>query len=242
MDCLEFRRRLGAEPSTRDPAMLAHREECTACAAAHVRAQHFEHELANALNVQVPANLAERVLLAQATGQRRQFVQRRRTVFALAASIVCAIGVGGVAWQQVDAHSLPALSVAHMPGEIGTFQLTTPISAQSVLAGFAKRHIELKGALPNDTTYVQDCPVGSYKTVHLVSRVNGQPVAVLYFPNTHAARKDFKRNGWHGREVPLANGTLVMLTDRDGPHPFDAIEQSWRVAIDGPTEQRLSML
>ena len=242
MDCLEFRRRLGTEPSARDPAMRAHREECAACAAAHARAQRFEQDLAEALNVPVPANLAERVLLAQATGERRQFVQRRRAAFALAASIVCAIGIGGIAWQQVDAHSLPALAVAHMPGEIGTFQLTRPISAQSVLAGFAKRHIDLKGALPDGTTYVQDCPVGSYKTVHLVSRIDGQPVAVLYFPNAHASRKDFRRNGWRGREVPLANGTLVMLTDRGGPHPFDAIEQGWRAAIDGPAEQRLSSL
>ena len=242
MDCLEFRRRLGAEPSTHDPDMRAHREQCTACAAAHARAQRFEQELADALDVPVPANLAERVLLAQATGQRRQFVQQRRTAFALAASVVCALGIGGVAWQQVDAHSLPALAVAHMPEEIATLDLTRTIPAQAVLAGFAKRHIDLPGALPNDTTYVQDCLVGSYKTVHLVSRVDGQSVAVLYFPNTHASRKDFRRNGWRGREVPLANGTLVMLSDRDGPHPFDAVEQGWRTAIDGPSEQRLSSL
>ena len=126
-----------------------------------------------------------------------------------------------------------------MPGEISTFELTQPVAGQTVVAGFAARHVVLKGALPRDTTYVHDCPVGSYATVHLVSRIDGQPVAVLYFPHALAERKDFTRDGWQGREVPLAQGALVMLTDRGGSRPFDELEQAWRVAIDGPRELRL---
>ena len=242
MDCLEFRRRLGTEPHARDPEGLAHRDGCAACRAAWERAQAFEHALQGALDVPVPEGLAERVLLAQATGERQHTVRRRRVAFALAASLLLALGVGGYGWLQMDAHSLPALAVAHMPGEIHSLDLNQPISEVAIAAGFADRGVSLRGSAPADVTYVHDCPVGPYKTVHLVSRIDGTPVAVLYFPNAHASRKDFRRNGWRGREVPLANGTLVMLTDRGGPHPFDAIEQGWRAAIDGPAEQRLSSL
>jgi hypothetical protein len=129
-----------------------------------------------------------------------------------------------------------------MPGEIDSFRLKQPIANDAVVAGFAVRHVALKGSLPHDTTYVHDCPVGPYAVVHLVSRVDDQPVAVLYFPNKHAARKDFTRQGWHGREVPLAQGTLVMLTDRGDSHPFDGIEHAWRVAIDGPSDQQVTEL
>jgi len=242
MDCLEFRRRLGSDPQARDPDMRAHREVCAACAAAYARAQRFEHDLTDALTVGVPANLAESVLLAQATGERRQFVRRRRVLVAIAASVLCAVGIGGFAWQQVDARSLPALAVAHMPGEIDSFELKQPIAGDAVIAGFAVRHVVLKGALPRDTTYVHDCPVGPYGVVHLVNRVDDQPVAVLYFPHKKAGRKDFTRQRWHGREVPLAQGTLVMLTDRGGSRPFDAIEHAWRVAIDGPADLRVTQL
>ncbi len=242
MDCLEYRRRLGSDPHAIDPGMRAHREGCTACAAAHARAQRFEHDLQNALAVEVPANLAERVLLAQATGVRRQFVHRRRVVLAIAASLLCAVGIGRFAWQRVDARSLPALAVEHMPEEIDSLALTQPVAGQSVVDGFAKRHIALKGSLPRDTTYVHACRVGEYRTVHLVSRVGDASVAVLYFPHAQAERKDFTRQGWHGREVPLAEGTLVMLTDRPGSNGFDAIEQGWRAAIDGPAEQRVAQL
>jgi hypothetical protein len=242
LDCLEYRRRLATDPQARDVQMRAHREECASCAAAHARAQRFEHDLLNALTVEVPSSLVERVLLAQATGERRQFVRRRRAVLALAAAVLCAVGVGGFAWKQIDARSLPALAVAHMPEEIASFGLKKAIANGAVVAGFAVRHVVLKGSLPNDTTYVHDCPVGPYAVVHLVSRVDDQPVAVLYFPNKQAARKDFARQGWHGREVPLAQGTLVMLTDRGDSHPFDAIERAWRVAIDGPSDQRVTEL
>jgi len=235
MDCLEFRRRLAAEPQSRDPELRAHRESCAACAAAWERAQAFEHELLAALDVPVPAGLADRVLLAQATGERRQQqVRRRHVAFALAASLLLALGVGGYGWRQMDARSLPALAVAHMPGEIHSLDLNQPISEAAIAAGFAVRGVSLRGPAPADVTYVHDCPVGPYKTVHLVSRVDGTPVAVLYLPHKQVPQaRDFRRDGWHGRIVPLTHGTLVMLTDRGGAPHFDAVARGWRMAIDG---------
>ena len=234
MDCLEFRRRLAAEPQSRDPELLAHRDGCAACAAAWERAQAFERELLEALDVPVPAGLADRVLLAQATGERHRQTRRRHVAFALAASLLLALGVGSYGWRQMDARSLPALAVAHMPGEIHSLDLSQPISDAAIAAGFAVRGVTLRGPAPADVTYVHDCPVGPYKTVHLVSRVAGTPVAVLYLPHKQVAQaRDFHRDGWHGRIVPLQHGTLVMLTDRASAPHFDAVALGWRVAIDG---------
>ncbi|CAM5617474.1 DUF3379 family protein [Rhodanobacter lindaniclasticus] len=234
MDCLEFRRRLGAEPQARAADLLAHRDGCAACAAAWERAQTFERDLHAALNVPVPAGLAERVLLAQATGERRQHAHHRRIAFAMAASLLVALGIGGYAWRQADANSLPALAVAHMPEEIHTLDLVQPIGDPAIAAGFADRGVTLRGPTPAGVTYVHDCPVGPYKTVHLVSRVHGMSVAVLYLPHKQVKQtRDFDRAGWRGRIVPLQHGTLVMLTDHHGAAPFDAVARGWRVAIDG---------
>jgi len=233
MDCLEFRRRLAAEPQSRAAELLSHRDSCAACRAAWERAHAFERELRDALEVPVPAGLAERVLLAQATGERRHVLRRRRTAFALAASVLVAIG-GRLAWRQLDAHSLPALAVAHMPGEIRSLDLTRPIGAPAIKAGFADRGVTLRGPTPADVTYVHDCPVGPYKTVHLVSRVDGMPVAVLYVPGKRVAKaSDFHRGSWRGRIVPLDHGALVMLTNRAGTPDFGAVATGWRAAIDG---------
>jgi len=246
MDCLEFRRRLGAEPHTHNAELHAHREQCASCSAAWERVQQAESELIAALEIPVPAGLAERVLLAQATGARRQYVRRRGIALALAASLVAAVG-GSLLWRQLDARTLPALAVAHMPDEIRSLDLTRPISAQAIEAGFAVRGLQLQGPLPADVTYVHDCPVGPYRTVHLVSRVGNISVAVLYVPGKHGGvARDFHRGDWRGRVVQLQHGQLVMLTDQAGKQPFDAVAntvaQDWRVAIDGLGGPRVSQL
>lgn len=235
MDCLEFRRTLAATPQTHDPAMDAHRRECPACQAAWEQAQRFENDLLGALQVPMPEGLTERILLAQATGRRQRASHGRRVFMAMAASLLVALGIGGVAWQQVDAHSLPALAVAHMPPEIDSLNLTAPLTAQAIAAGFAGRDVALRGPVPVDTTYVHDCMVGKYHAVHLVTRRDGEPVVVLYLPDKRVAReRDFDRHGWIGRAMPLGRGSLVLLTNRGNAAPFDAVAAGWRRAIEGP--------
>ena len=87
MNCLDFRRRIGAEPRSRDPELLAHRDACKdGCAAFWQRAQRFEDDIEAAMAVPVPEGLADRILLVQATDERRRQVACRRAWMAMAAS------------------------------------------------------------------------------------------------------------------------------------------------------------
>jgi hypothetical protein len=243
MDCLEFRRLIAATPNADHAQMRAHRNDCTACATAWERAQRFEHELEQALHIPVPEGLADRVVLAQATGPRSRFTSARRTFLALAASVLIALGAGAGIWQQVDAHSLPALAVTHMQPEISSLSLTRPISEQAVAAGFAARSLTLRGPVPKGTTYVHDCILGKdIKAVHLVTRRDGEAVAVLFVPHRSISKpRDFHRDGWTGREVPLDGGALVMLTDHGNSKPFNALARDWSHAIMGPTTVGLTL-
>ena len=88
MNCLEFRRQLAVDPKTRDAVFLQHKQECPRCAEAYARAMLFEASLAEAMAVPVPENLAERILFAQATEQRKQArVNRGRWIQYAAAAI-----------------------------------------------------------------------------------------------------------------------------------------------------------
>lgn len=236
MNCLDFRRRIGAEPRSRDPELLAHRDACKeGCAAFWQRAQRFEDHLEAALAVPVPEGLADRILLAQATGERRRQVGRRRAFMALAASLLIAFTGAGLFWRQADLRSLPALAVAHMPGEMGALNLTQPITDAQVEAGFVGRATRLKGPAPAGVTYVRDCTVGPYPAVHAVTRMNDEPVVALYMPGKMIDKGgDFHRDGWDGREVPLSGGTLVVLAQGASRSTMAAVERGWRVAIEGP--------
>jgi hypothetical protein len=233
MNCLQFRRQLGAEPRSRDPELLAHRDSCAQCATFWQRAQRFEEELLSAMSVPVPEGLADRVLLMQSTGDRRRQVVHRRGWLAIAASVLIVLG-GGLMMRQTSSRSLPSLAVAHMPTELDSLALARPVPASNVAAGFAVLGLAMRGPMPSDVTYVHDCQVGPYKAVHLVTRDAGMPVVALYFPQMKTTTlDDFESKGWKGRQVPLHDGTLVVLARNPSERALDTAESDWRAAIDG---------
>lgn len=237
MDCLEFRRLIGSEPRVTDPAARAHLEACAGCRDAYARAQALDARIAGALAIAVPEGLADRLLLAQLTETR----QRQRRGFrygwlglAVAAALVVAVGVAYFRRESIGP-ALPDLVIAHVDGhERDSLKLRAPVPSADVDRAFADRGVALK-SVPEGISYVHKCPVGGLPTVHMVMPVDDKPVGVVYVTNYRAPGvSNFERVGWEGREVPIADGTLVMV----GPSAsgFDRIEHEWRDAILGPAE------
>ena len=112
MNCVEFRRQLAIDPQATAADFVQHRAECPRCAEAHARALAFENNFARALNIAVPAQLAEAILLAQTTAERRRRTNlRRASIFAVAAMLVLAVGVVGM---RVEAKPLSVQAVEHL--------------------------------------------------------------------------------------------------------------------------------
>lgn len=236
MDCLEFRRLLGSDPRVTDPEARAHMESCARCADAYARAQAFEARLSHAMSIAVPEGLADRILFAQLTGER----QRRRKGFrygwiALAAAASLAVVVGVVHRERVLERPLPELVVEHIDGaERGALQDRTPIPSAAVERAFADRGVRLQ-SVPAGIAYVHECPIGSYSSVHMVMPVDDKPVSVVYVVRHRVpAERDFQRGKMKGREVPIADGTLVLVADNTSS--FDALSHSWHDAIEGSAE------
>jgi len=234
MDCLEFRRRLGSEPRALDREAREHAAACPACADALARADAFEARLRHVLAVPVPAGLAERILdLQYAAPAAAASPRRRRIAYALAAAAVLALALGVQHVRRSAAPALGDLVVEHVNGpERAALALRAPVPAAAVRRAFADRGVELH-AVPAEVSYVRECPVGRYRSVHMVMPEGGRPVSVLYVVDHRVgAIRDFRRDAMSGREVPLARGTLVLAAPQ--PDRFDAIEQAWREAIEGP--------
>lgn len=241
MDCLEFRRRLAAEPGARDAEFLAHRDHCHAgCTESWWRAQRFERQLRGVLqSIEPRPDLAERVLLAQATSLRGRARYRWRIGLALAASLLVALIVAGYAWslRPADGGSLASMAIAHVRSEAFSLTMTRPVDATQMRPVFAERGVTLRN-VPAHAVFAADCRVGPYRAVHLVLRENGNPVTALYVVGHRIAdARDFSRAGWQGREVPIGEGTLVLLgNDSAG---FAAAERAMADAVLGalPAEQ-----
>ena len=228
MNCVEFRRQLAIDPQATAADFVRHRAECPRCAEAQARALAFEGDLSRALNVAVPAQLAESILLAQTTTERRRRTGlRRASIFALAAALVLAVGIVGM---RAEAKPLSEQAVEHLHKEEQVLALTAPVAAAEVTATFADRGIALK-QVPGGISFVAPCPVGKHRSVHLVMPAAGGPVTVIYVADQKvAAAADFERDGLHGRSVPLGNGTLILLAK--SPTEFDRVEALWRAAIE----------
>ena len=242
MECLEFRRRLSADPGSRDPEFLAHRDTCHAgCTESWWRAQRFERQLRNVLQSPgAPGDLDERVLLAQATSLRGRVRHRWQFGLALAASLLVALVVAGYAWnlRAADGGPLAGLAIAHVRSEAFSLTMTRPIDATQIRPVFANRGVTLHD-VPTHAVFAADCRVGPYRAVHLVLRENANPITALYVVGYRiAGARDFSRAGWHGREVPIGNGTLVLLGN--GNAGFAAAERALSSAVLGPLRQAVA--
>jgi hypothetical protein len=237
MNCLEFRRHLGSEPASTLDAFVAHRESCPHCAAASARADALEIRLQRAINVPVPVNLADRILLAQTTEKRHGARSRSRVrgfgalILAAAASVVVALIA--LPQRQQSPTEMSNLVVEHLHHhEVGRAETGNPVSNAAVIEAFAARGVALS-AVPQGINYVHLCPAGPYRTVHMVMPEQSGEVSVFYVADSASReRVDFDKDGMRGREVPLGEGALVMLARED--RDFDAIETVWKSAlIDG---------
>jgi len=229
MNCVEFRRQLAIDPQATAADFVQHRAECPRCAEAHARALAFENDFARALNIAVPAQLADAILLAQTTAERRRRTNlRRASIFAVAAILVLAVGVVGM---RVEAKPLSVQAVEHLYSEEEVLALTKPVGEAEVVQTFAKRGIALK-QVPDGISFVAPCPVGKHRSVHLVMPTAGGPVTVIYVVDQGVeAAKNFEREGLQGRILPVGSGTLILLA-KDTTE-FDRIAAAWRSAIAG---------
>lgn len=232
MNCLEFRRRLSSEPASTLAAFVAHREECPRCASAQSVADEFEETMRAVLRIPAPANLADRIILAQTTETRQIARNRKRGMVALTVAAAASIAVALVSIQhpQPEMPALAGLVVEHLHEHVvSAADAKDPIPKQDVMAAFADRGVTL-AAVPDRINYVHKCPAGPYKTLHMVMPERDGPVSVVYVvdkPSTQTT--DFSHAGMQGREVPLGNGSLVMLAKHDDD--FDAIESDWKRAM-----------
>lgn len=236
MDCLEFRRLVGIDPRVTDPAARAHLEACPRCQDAYARAQAFEARIAQALAVAVPEGLADRVLLTQLTGERRRRATGLRYGWiALAAAAAIVLAVGFIRREGALGRTLPDLVVEHITGdERDALKLRDAVPAEQVDKAFADRGVHL-ASVPAGISYVHKCPVGDYRTVHMVMPRDDRAVTVIYVTRYRAPGvATFERGALRGREVPIADGTLVMVGESTSS--FDSLEHAWRDALLGPAQ------
>jgi hypothetical protein len=223
IDCLEFRRRAGADPGSGDPALEAHRRECAACARYQDELRAMDETIRRALRIQPPPREAPPAPAATAAPRRR--------LFAIAASLVAGIAVGVSLLVVAPRVSVAREVFGHVTGEIvETLKPTAPLSASQLDAVLGPEGLRLRPAA-GDVTFAARCTFDGRVVPHLVVRTQDGPVTVLLLRHrTIGKPMRLAEQGYEGVVLPAPKGSIAVVGQ--GVADLDAVAQRVFDAVD----------
>lgn len=211
MKCLDYRRML-LTGSGETEAMRAHRLECVFCADLEKEHSGFEEQLRDALEVPVPAGLAEQLLESvPRKGQPALRSPLRRRFLAAAAVAAGAVGIGLYAWRAQDD-----------PMALACIDFVMKDEAKSLMMGAMPR-AEAEGRLADtlpierierigQIRHIAPCPFGGGTAYHVILMVPQNKVTLLIMPGTPMPeRARAEMHGMYASVLPLQKGSVGVV-------------------------------
>lgn len=216
MDDLDFRRRIYADPNDNSPETAAACNDDAMKAKFKAEMQQFDAQLKSVLEVPVPENLAERVLLGQSIANQQKERKKHRVHLALAASFAFAIGISmqfvGVS-PRVD--TLTDHALAHMTNEMSHIPGTADYTLDQLnvkLANFGG-HINQDFA---PIKFANFCDFDGIRSLHLVFVGERGDVTVFVVPKNAnlAVNEHFSTLKFVGEVLTTNVANVVIITDK----------------------------
>lgn len=219
MDDLQFRRTIYADPNCTDEAVKK-------AAAADSAKQEFWDELRlletkvqRATKVEVPDNLANKLILRQTLESHK--VQKRQTRWhmALAASVAFVFGISFTLWQQTALIDLGDHALAHVYHESdGAYALKVNgnVSRDSVNAQLAS----IGGQFTQDVGriyFASFCDFDKVRSFHMVIEGENGKVTVFVVPHSEQYKSvdSFTDDRMSGQVIEARNASIIMVGDKD---------------------------
>lgn len=204
MNCMEFRRQVGAEPSAAGPEFDAHRRECPACARHQDELRALDALIARALAVD---SARIRKPAAGAGG----VPATRRRYLAIAASLVAGLSVGLVLLVSAPRASIAREVVDHVVHEPGTMNLLVPVSAGALAGVLDPEGTRLRPGI-GDVTFAARCVHQGHVVPHLVVRMPEGAVTVLLLRHREIDEPvQISEQGLEGVVLPAPRGSIAIV-------------------------------
>ena len=231
MDLSEFRRRLGAEPRSRDPDLLRARVSAPEFAAAAAEADALESTLERALRVPQPAGLVDELCALPGRSHRPQ---RRWVPMALAAGLLLAVGIAGVdrllhpRWDSVEAY---VIDHYYHDGVSMLAEAPDPPDPALIQRMFSRFDVEAAPALQQIVGVIKICVTPDGRGVHMVLNTEAGPATVIYMPDTPV--EDRERFGFDDQRAVLVqmergSAAIIVAESRDTGELLALVQDSIR--------------
>ena len=229
MNCLEFRRHCFAEPGNQDSEFLRHKSECAACSDFAARISQVDQKVSEALRVDVPENLASRIILRQSLQNGQVPSKHRPRRYAIAASLLLTLGLAGGLYTLIPTTPFHRAVMAHLDGEWDSLVQRQDVSDQKLMSVLDTVGAELKGEI-GKIRHASLCDFSEYGGAHLVLEGRKGPVVVLLLPQKHiAGAKVVSGDRAEGILVPTNNGSMAIVGDKD--EALHGVERQVRAAL-----------
>ena len=233
MDDLEFRRAVLADPNSEDDSIRDSAADDPVKQAFLTDMRQFDKKLDDALKVDVPENLAERLILRQTLESHQQQKRRNRVHIAMAASIAFAVGLSlhtlyspVVTEANIGTYSLAHVShgIDHL---INARENNTLEQVNVKMARFGGQFTQA----PAKAVFANYCNFDGITSLHLIFEDTQGRVSVFVTPSdaNFDFVSEFSDDRFIGRGIDFEKAQVTVVGDKG--KPIDAFTENLKSSL-----------
>ncbi|MFM2598889.1 DUF3379 domain-containing protein [Vibrio fortis] len=220
MDDLEFRRRILSEPKQRNQDIM----DATANSEANSKflddVLALDKQIHSAMNVDVPDDLADRILFNQTSYEESKVVKptfaRRAMAMAASVAFVAGLLVGQVNWGNAfvsPAHaSLADTALKHVVTEKPFVEvLDENVSSDQINTKMNPFAFQFDDAFPYHVYYLNHCGFGKSNAMHMVFQGEKGKVTLFLTGIPSDKSQNFEEDGMSGSITPIDDSSLILV-------------------------------
>jgi len=221
MDDLQFRRSIYADPKSTDSELAAAKNSDPAKQKFAQEIEHLDNKLYNALNIEVPEDLCEKLILKQTFISHQQQKKNSRIKLALAASVAFAIVFTINQLQFSHAYdTIGDYAIAHVSHEAQYF--SNDDEANVTLTSLNNKMASFNGSFSaelGELILAEFCRFDGMKSLHIVLRGENSPVNIFIVPESEhlALTKRFSDKTMNGIVDQYKHSNIIVVGDKKEP-------------------------
>ena len=227
MNCQTYRQQYTYEPSCQEEEFLFHKQACHDCAAFTKDMMQFEQSLIEAINVEIPDGLTERILQQQFKNQNSPSLLTRFNewlksilylppIYAVAASLFLVITLGSGQWQDNTVY-LKQDILRYIENTPQAFQTSSAVPDAELKMMFQKIGAKMTGDI-GTVIFCKSLTLNGYNGAHIVLSGTKGPINVLLIPDSKITKPQNINNvKFKGIIRPTAWGNIAIIGDQEEP-------------------------
>lgn len=215
MDELEFRRRIYADPETTDSDVVEAAKADESKRSFWNEQKQLDKQFKQALKVEVPDDLASKLIWQQSADEFTRYKRRSRWYVAMAASVAFTIGIGLTMWYHQPL-SIGGQALAHMQyAEMEHAHSLLPVDLNMVNAKLASFGGSLSEML-DGIEVANYCHLSTVRSLHLIVNTPQGKISVFVVPQRGdiSVPSEFEDSQYHGESIKMRRANVMVVGDK----------------------------